>query len=642
MCGFIGFFDPKGLDKNESLFLLDKLSKKIIHRGPNSYGKWIDANSGIAFAHRRLAVLDISNNGNQPMVSNSNRFIIVFNGEIYNHISLREKLRREYGYKDWRGNSDTETLLASFEFYGIEKTLNICRGMFSFCLWDLKRKILILCRDRFGEKPLYYGWNNGTFIFGSELKAIKQHPKFVNKIRRESIDDQLRLKYIPSPYSIYENIYKLKPGNLIKVSLENPYKEIENINYWDFKDNIYKSKLNEIDLADEEILSMLEEKLFEVIKLQMISDVNIGSFLSGGIDSSLITALMQSSSNKPIKTFSIGFEEDSYNEAAKAKEISSYLGTDHTEMYLNSNDALKIIPEIPYIYDEPFSDASQIPTIALCKLAKQKVTVALSGDGGDELFAGYSRYLLVDKLLDKSNFIPIKLKKYASKILSLINNSIWDQSLDLLNINDGSYKINKLISFLNKNTFDEMYYSLLNNWSTINNLVFGIDKKNERNLLNQYSFLDNYVQKMMAIDSTGYLIDDIMVKVDRASMSTSLETRAPFLDHELTNLVWRFPFKKKIKQGNTKWILKEILKRYLPEKIIIKKKKGFTLPISNWLKNDLKDWAESQLNITRLKNEGYLNPYIINKVWEEHKKGNNCYQYDLWNVLMFQSWLENN
>ncbi len=642
MCGFIGFFDPKGLDKNESLFLLDKLSKKIIHRGPNSYGKWIDANSGIAFAHRRLAVLDISNNGNQPMVSNSNRFIIVFNGEIYNHISLREKLRREYGYKDWRGNSDTETLLASFEFYGIEKTLNICRGMFSFCLWDLKRKILILCRDRFGEKPLYYGWNNGTFIFGSELKAIKQHPKFVNKIRRESIDDQLRLKYIPSPYSIYENIYKLKPGNLIKVSLENPYKEIENINYWDFKDNIYKSKLNEIDLADEEILSMLEEKLFEVIKLQMISDVNIGSFLSGGIDSSLITALMQSSSNKPIKTFSIGFEEDSYNEAAKAKEISSYLGTDHTEMYLNSNDALKIIPEIPYIYDEPFSDASQIPTIALCKLAKQKVTVALSGDGGDELFAGYSRYLLVDKLLDKSNFIPIKLKKYASKILSLINNSIWDQSLDLLNINDGSYKINKLISFLNKNTFDEMYYSLLNNWSTINNLVFGIDKKNKRNLLNQYSFLDNYVQKMMAIDSTGYLIDDIMVKVDRASMSTSLETRAPFLDHELTNLVWRFPFKKKIKQGNTKWILKEILKRYLPEKIIIKKKKGFTLPISNWLKNDLKDWAESQLNITRLKNEGYLNPYIINKVWEEHKKGNNCYQYDLWNVLMFQSWLENN
>tara|TARA_B100000212_G_C27377209_1_gene535252 strand:+ start:1203 stop:3131 length:1929 start_codon:yes stop_codon:yes gene_type:complete len=642
MCGFIGFFDPKGLDKNESLFLLDKLSKKIIHRGPNSYGKWIDANSGIAFAHRRLAVLDISNNGNQPMVSNSNRFIIVFNGEIYNHISLREKLRREYGYKDWRGNSDTETLLASFEFYGIEKTLNICRGMFSFCLWDLKRKILILCRDRFGEKPLYYGWNNGTFIFGSELKAIKQHPKFVNKIRRESIDDQLRLKYIPSPYSIYENIYKLKPGNLIKVSLENPYKEIENINYWDFKDNIYKSKLNEIDLADEEILSMLEEKLFEVIKLQMISDVNIGSFLSGGIDSSLITALMQSSSNKPIKTFSIGFEEDSYNEAAKAKEISSYLGTDHTEMYLNSNDALKIIPEIPYIYDEPFSDASQIPTIALCKLAKQKVTVALSGDGGDELFAGYSRYLLVDKLLDKSNFIPIKLKKFASKILSLINNSIWDQSLDLLNINDGSYKINKLISFLNKNTFDEMYYSLLNNWSTINNLVFGIDKKNKRNLLNQYSFLDNYVQKMMAIDSTGYLIDDIMVKVDRASMSTSLETRAPFLDHELTNLVWRFPFKKKIKQGNTKWILKEILKRYLPEKIIIKKKKGFTLPISNWLKNDLKDWAESQLNITRLKNEGYLNPYIINKVWEEHKKGNNCYQYDLWNVLMFQSWLENN
>ena len=650
MCGITGFYS-----KNSSTFdnAILKMNSAISHRGPDNSGLWQDKNSGIVFGHQRLSILDLSSAGNQPMLSNSERFIITYNGEIYNHLNIRNEIKKKNLNLKWKSSTDTETLLEALELWGVEETLKKTVGMFAFALWDKKNRCLTLARDRIGEKPLYYGWQgsgiNKVFLFGSELKALKAHPEFTKDINHNAIALQLRHNYIPDPYSIYKNIFKLLPGHYLELT-ENDLKKNILTNpkiYWSLTKTAFYGKINQLTLSENNIQNNLEDLLKLSIKKQMISDVPLGAFLSGGIDSSIVVALMQSQSNNPIKTFTIGFSEHDYDEAKYAKKIAKHLHTEHTELYISSTEALDVIPKLPSIYDEPFSDSSQIPSFLLSQLTKKNVKVALSGDGGDELFCGYNRYISTENWSKKFSLLPIRLRKSLAFIIQSMSPNRWNQLIKFLpglnkNLNFG-HKMHKGASALEAKSLLDVYYILISQLQNPNDIL--IKGKELGTFFTEFrpelqKFNDH--EKMMVLDLLSYLPNDILVKVDRSSMASSLETRVPFLDHELIEYAWKIPHSYKFRQGKGKRILRQILNNYVPKNLTERPKKGFGIPLDIWLRGPLKDWAENLLNEKKLSQQGYFNPLLIRNKWNEHISNKKNWHYSLWNVLMFQAWIESN
>jgi asparagine synthase (glutamine-hydrolysing) len=650
MCGISGFYSKSPFQSNE---ILKKMNLAIYHRGPDDTGIWQDDNAGIFFGHQRLSIIDLSKAGHQPMISNSGRFILTYNGEIYNHLKIRKELEKNNSNIIWRGNSDTETILEAIDFWGIELTLRKTEGMFAFGLWDQKTRSLTLARDRIGEKPLYFGWQgkggNKVFLFGSELKALKAHPEFRAEIRRDSIALQLRHNCIPAPYSIYKDIFKLLPGHYLELKESDLKNSLlpNSQTYWSLIETAIYGNNNQFTNSENNIQKDLEELLQSSVKKQMISDVPLGAFLSGGVDSSVLVALMQSQSNLPVKTFTIGFSEEDYNEADHAKKIAKHLGTNHTELYVSSKRAMEVIPKIPLIYDEPFSDSSQIPTFLVAQLASKQVKVALSGDAGDELFCGYNRYLMSKKFWNIVSLIPLSCRKILSSGLKILSSQNWQRISKVLpsssqyhNFGD---KIYKGVDALKAKTLSDLHYILSSHWQNPTEIVF--NTKQSATIFNELRPLLkdlNDQEQMMALDFVTYLPDDILVKVDRASMASSLETRIPFLDHKLIEYVWKIPHSLKYRNGKGKWILRQILNKYVPKNLTERPKMGFAVPIDTWLRGPLRDWAENLLNEKRLIEEGYFNPKLIRDKWTEHLSGKRNWQHHLWDILMFQAWIDAN
>jgi len=595
-------------------------------RGPDDAGIWFDQENGVGLSHARLSIVDLSSSGHQPMSSLDNRWIIAFNGEIYNHLQLRTQLEFQNSEPDWRGHSDTETLLACFSVWGIEETLRAAVGMFAFALWDDQEQELTLGRDRLGEKPLYWGWCGDTLLFGSELKALKAHPDFNAGVDRGALSLLLRHGYIPKPYTIYQGIEKLAAGEYVQIKKGHLRTDVQPKEYWQLNQVIDNGLANPFSGTDTQAKDLLEETISQSVSGQMLADVPLGAFLSGGVDSSTVVALMQQQSKQPVRTFAIGFDEPGYNEAEYAKEVARHLGTDHTELYVSAQDALDLIPRLPEIYCEPFADSSQLPTFLVSRLAKQHVTVALSGDGGDELFGGYNPYQFAPRVWGKLKMLPLPLREIAFRLIS---------GLPL------SDRLDKLLRVLPAKDKEQFYHLLMSHWANPNQLVIG--GQTRPTLINspsQWPQTDSFENWMMAMDAGQYMADDILVKVDRAAMANSLETRVPLLDHRVVELAWKIPQHMKIRGGVGKWILREVLYRHVPREMIERPKKGFTIPLGQWLRGPLRDWAESLLNVNRLEQEGYFIPSAVRGVWAEHLQGKRDHGRKLWSILMFQAWLE--
>jgi asparagine synthase (glutamine-hydrolysing) len=656
MCGFAGFLGGQWLDGGRGAeFRLREMNDRISHRGPDSDGYWHDANTGMALGHRRLAIVDLSPAGHQPMLSADGRFIIAFNGEIYNHLSLRASLEKKMTIDSlvWRGHSDTETLLAGFSAWGIRGTIERCEGMFAIAVWDRETRTLTLIRDRLGEKPLYYGWQgigcDSTFLFGSELKALKAHPTFAAEVDREALSLFMMHGYIPTPYSIYQGVRKLPAGTMLNISMDS--RDSKPISYWSLLQVASCGVLQPFKNTSNELVNELDSLLNSSVKQQMMGDVPIGAFLSGGVDSSTIVALMQAQSSRPVHTFTIGFHEAGYDEAEHANAVAKHLGTNHTELYVSPQQARDVIPRLPNLYCEPFSDSSQIPTFLVSQLARQHVSVSLSGDGGDELFAGYNRYVMGQKLWGKLSRLPVRLREELAKMITGVSPQLWNHLLapiqgllppSLAQISIGD-KLHKGAGVMAARTPSEFYQLLISHWSDPSELVIGATESPA--LLtnaNQHLKIDDFIHQMMVLDMLTYLPDDILTKVDRAAMGVSLETRVPLLDHRVVEFAWRIPLDYKLRNGVGKWLLRQVLYKYVPKKLIERPKMGFAVPIDIWLRGPLRDWAEELLSESRLKREGYLNPTPIRQKWAEHLSGKRNWQAQLWNVLMFQAWLEAN
>ncbi len=560
------------------------------------------------------------------MHSACDRYVTAFNGEIYNHMALRRQLEVGGVAPEWRGHSDTETLLACFSAWGLEKTLQATVGMFSLALWDEQEQLLTLARDRLGEKPLYWGWCNQTLLFGSEVKALKAHPAFNAEVNRDSLALLLRYNSIPAPYSIYQGIHKLPPGHMVQIRQGDDAGEAIPKAYWALNDVIESGLANPFVGSDGEAVSALEQRITQSVKGQMLADVPLGAFLSGGVDSSTVVALMQQQSSQPVRTFAIGFNEPGYNEAQYAKEVAEHLGTNHTELYVGTQDALSVIPDLPGIYCEPFADSSQIPTFLVSKMAKQQVTVALSGDGGDELFGGYNPYQFAPKVWRLVRRLPLKLRKLAVAVL------------EDAPVPDKLYKLLRVLPSADREAF---YEALMSHWQEPEHAVIGAGVvPTAMNSPSLWPKTDCFEHWMMAIDSKQYMSDDILTKVDRAAMASSLESRVPLLDHRVVEFAWQLPIHQKIRNGTGKWALREVLYRHVPREMIERPKKGFSIPLAEWLRGPLSDWAEALLDEVRLKREGYFRAAPIRKLWNEHRNGRRDNALKLWSVLMFQAWLE--
>lgn len=672
MCGFVGFLTAGPWARDEAApDLLARMANTIVHRGPDSAGYWHDAASGIALGHRRLAIVELSPAGAQPMASNCGRYVIAFNGEIYNHLDLRKQLGgggsphplplpggegintphapRLTPHLAWRGHSDTETLLAGFSAWGIRATLERSIGMFAIAVWDKKERTLTLARDRLGEKPLYYGWQGqGTdacLLFGSDLAALKAHPAFAADVNRDALALYMRHNYIPAPHSIYQGIHKLPPGCVLTVSLAAREPKIES--FWSLAQMAQAGVATPFDGTDDQAVDALEALLKDAVRQQMMADVPLGAFLSGGIDSSTVVALMQAQSQCPVKTFTIGFNEEGYNEAVHAKAVAQHLGTDHTELYVTPKQALDVIPRLPQLYSEPFADSSQIPTFLVSQLARQQVTVSLSGDAGDELFAGYNRYVFTRNLWGKLGRLPQPLRRMGAAGIQALSPAAWNAlckplrpllpgALRQANMGD---KLHKGAAVLNARSVDELYLGLVTHWEP-GGLVLGATEPftHLRGQPLPLAGLDE-AQRMMALDTITYLPDDILVKVDRAAMGVSLETRVPMLDHRVVEFAWQLPQHMKLRGDVGKWALRQVLYRHVPEKVIERPKMGFGVPIDSWLRGPLRAWAEDLLSESRLRQQAYFNPAPIRQKWAEHLSGKRNWQHHLWDVLMFQAWL---
>jgi len=651
MCGLTGYLDADGGSYEEMAKRLELMTHAISHRGPDADGLWVDKEAGVGLGHRRLSIVDLSAAGQQPMTSSSGRFVMVFNGEIYNHQDIRRDIVRQSDNVGWRGHSDTETLLVGFDTWGVVATVKKSVGMFAFALWDRQEKTLTLGRDRMGEKPLYYGWqgegNNGAFLFGSELKALRQHPSFYSQIDRNALCLLLRYNYIPAPHAIYQRIRKLEPGTLLTVSLET--RTSEKYTYWSVSETVVKGCSDPFSGGPEAAVDGLEELLKRSIGEQMVADVPVGAFLSGGVDSSAVVALMQSQSNEAVKTFTIGFSEARFDEAVYARAVAKHLGTEHTELYVSPEQVLAVIPKLPELYCEPFADSSQIPTFLVAQLAQQQVKVSLSGDGGDELFCGYNRYLMTQLLWKKMSHVPRGARQFVAHGLGAMTPARINAVLapiqqllpDKFKLNNLSDKMHKASDVLSSRNLDELYKGLVSQWEDPASVVLdgGEPADSMISSIQTLEGLDE-IQKMMAMDAVSYLPDDILVKLDRAAMGVSLEGRVPFLDHRIVEYSWQLPLSMKLKDGVGKWVLRQVLYRHVPKKLIDRPKMGFALPISEWLRGPLKDWAEALLDEKRLKQEGFFDPLPIRQKWAEHKSCTRDWHSQLWSILMFQVWLE--
>ena len=672
MCGFAGFWSRSEGVVRDSDALIARMSTAIVHRGPDDHGAWSDKSLGIGFGFRRLSVVELSQAGHQPMLSSGGRFVIVFNGEVYNHMELRAELSPLSG---WRGTSDTETLLAGFESWGVTETLKKTVGMFAIALWDKAEKKLHLIRDRFGEKPLYYGWtgqgDSTSFLFGSELKSMVAFTGFNNPVSRNALTQYMRFTYVPAPYSIYKDVYKLEPGCMLTVDGFVPnspsgvmrpgatYDSIKIFRWWSLKSVVERTAGHQIG-SSEEASIRLEESLSRSVKLQSLADVPLGAFLSGGIDSSAVVALMQKHSMSKVKTFTIGFEDASFDESPYAGAVARHLGTDHYSFLVTSKDAQEVIPLLPHMFDEPFADSSQIPTHLVSKVAKSQVTVALSGDAGDELFGGYNRYFWGPRIWNRLSKLPFGVRRALGCGIVKLPVSVWDSlgraikpiipgALGVAKVGDKAHKLAGRLGEVRN--LDDLYLSLVSEWTDSASVVKLFDDETNDCDFRQVSVLNDQLPTkgldqsyltMMYKDSMSYLTDDILCKVDRAAMSVSLETRIPFLDHRVAETAWSMSVEQKI-QGNVgKIVLRDVLYKYVPRELIDRPKAGFGIPVGEWLKGPLRNWAEGLLNQKRLESEGYFYSSPIQRAWTEHLSGRCDHTPKLWTVLMFQAWLENN
>lgn len=640
MCGLTGFWDfSQRFNQEDLVAIATKMADSIKNRGPDSCGAWADVKQGLAMAHRRLAIIDLSDAGKQPMHSCSGRFVIAYNGEVYNFATIQDELIN-LGHK-FIGHSDTEVILAAYEEWGIELATTKFIGMFAMAIWDRKTEELILIRDRLGVKPLYFGTIANTFFFGSQLKSFFTHPLWNGTIDPDALSKYVKLNYVPTPYSIFKHIYKLEPASILRI---NNKQQIIKTKYWDLEKVILaRDYINAEHMAIDSLHSLLKDS----VKIRMISDVSLGAFLSGGIDSSLVVALMQSMSSSQVKTFTIGFSDKSYNEAEFANSVAKHLGTCHQELILESSQALELIPSLPEIYDEPFADSSQIPTLLVSKLARQQVTVSLSGDGGDELFAGYNRYYLWNKIISRIDWLPKELRILSANIIQSISLNNWRTVNKILNINNFEDKLYKLANILPFSTKADFYNNVISFWinsnpilnTSNNDVVFNQDLVYLRDR-EGVAKINDFVEQMQFLDINNYLLDDILTKVDRASMHYGLEAREPLLDHRVVEFSWQLPMHMKIRGSEQKWILKQILGKYLPKNLINRPKMGFGVPIGDWLKTDLRNWASDLLNPKKIDNQGLFDSKIINTRLQQHLSGKKNYQYDLWGILMFQAWYD--
>ncbi len=641
MCGIIGIFHRGCHAWQQDLKVAaQNMVASLIHRGPDAGGIWSDAEAGIALGHRRLAIIDLSPTGQQPMLSQNGRWVIVFNGEIYNFIEIRSRLAREG--VSFRGRSDTEVLLEAVATWGVYKTLSATNGMFAFALWDRQTRTLTLARDRLGEKPLYYATCNGNVLFGSELKALRQHPSFLAEMDREALVLYLRFGYIPAPYSIYRNVKKLPPGTSLQIESTSSDSFVP-IPYWSLAEAIdagaeHRKRASVTEAADE-----LEPLLMDAVRLRMESDVPLGAFLSGGIDSSLVTAFMQRNSSQPIRTFTIGFQEPAFDEAGFSKKVAQHLGTDHTELYVTPEQALAVVPMLPNLFDEPFSDSSAIPTFLVSTLARSQVTVALSGDGGDELFSGYTRYRIAE--LQWLRTLPKSLRKILTRCIQRFSPTAWDQLAaqlpKLLRTKNIGEKLYKLEIIANAASIEDAYRKLVSFWDQPTTLA---DQTQEPDCpfqtALQYQALCEPMHRMMYADTVSYLPDDILAKVDRASMAVSLESRIPLLDHRIVEYAWRLPLETKFSDGVGKRVLRTLLERHVPSSLIERPKMGFGIPLAAWLRGPLRPWAEDLLSARRLHDMGLVDVATVRCHWEEHLSGRRNWQHHLWIILSLVAWYE--
>lgn len=639
MCGLTGVL---GVGPDASPERLSAMVASLRHRGPDDADVWCDEGAGIGIGHARLAIVELSAAGRQPMRSVSGRYVLAFNGEIYNHEKLRVELAGEGRAPAWRGHSDTETVLAGFEAWGITATIQKMVGMFAVAVWDARDRALTIARDRLGEKPLYYGWQGSAFIFGSELKALKAHPAFAAGIDRNALAAFIRYGYIPAPMSIFGGIHKLPPATLLTVTNAGS-REGRPVPYWSLLDVARQGMREPFTGSDAEAQRELEATLADAVSGQQMSDVPLGAFLSGGIDSSVIVSLMQAQSSRPVHTFTIGFDSEQYNEAVQAAAVARHLGTDHTELYVTPEQARNVIPRLPRLYDEPFADSSQIPTFLVSQLARQHVTVSLSGDAGDELFGGYNRYSWTRKVMA----VPAPARRLAAVALTALSPTQWERVASALRpltpaslrMRMPGHKAHKLAAVLGVRSEAELFHRLISIWSDPDAIVIdGRDPVDLRAAWDSLADFPSTEQRMMALDALAYLPDDILCKVDRAAMGVSLETRVPFLDHRVVALAWRLPLHMKIREGQRKWILRQILYKHVPRELVERPKMGFGVPIDAWLRGPLREWAEDLLDQSRLRQEGYLRPGSIRQLWAEHLSAKRDWQYPLWNVLMFQAW----
>lgn len=639
MCGFAGFLNFSASTGEADLrTTASAMGQTLRHRGPDAEGCWVDAETGIALAHRRLSIIDLSPNGAQPMTSATGRSIIAYNGEVYNFDEIRKALTAE-GRGPFRGSSDTEIVLEACETWGVEQAVKRFIGMFAFALWDRETRTLTLVRDRIGIKPLYWAQFGDLFLFGSELKALRAHSSWSPQIDQNAIAAFMRHNYIPAPHTIYRGVSKLPPGSILQLG---PQGQPKITPYWSLDDIAQEGRNNRLPDDDKTATDALEGLLSDAVRQRMISDVPLGAFLSGGIDSSTIVALMQANSNRPVKTFSIGFSESGYDEAQYAKQVAAHLGTDHTELYVEPAQAMAMIERLPDMFDEPFADSSQIPTFLVSELTRPHVTVSLSGDGGDELFAGYNRYFQTTGAVGRLMNAPRPLRTGLAASLNGLSPGAWDQLFNLVpkrwrppQAGDKLYKLADVLRGDNS----AFYRRLVSHWDTPSDVVLGGSEP--QGLLWDPTLADRFpdaIERMQYLDTKTYLPDDILTKVDRASMAVSLEARVPLLDHRVVAFAWQLSSRHKVRNGKGKWLLRQVLQRYVPRELVERPKMGFGIPLDRWLRGPLRDWAEDLLSEYSLQQTGVLAPAPIRQKWQEHLGGGRNWQYHLWDVLMFQAW----
>jgi asparagine synthase (glutamine-hydrolysing) len=648
VCGIAGLFDPQRRTSTDQLgHQAAAMAEALTHRGPDDSGLWVDPDGRVAFGHRRLAIIDLSPEGHQPMVSPDGRWVISYNGEIYNSGELGRQLVREGLVL--RGSSDTEVLLGAVQRWGVDRALDASEGMFALVLWDRHLRQLHLARDRFGEKPLYYGWVGARLAFGSELKALSRLPDFAPELDRDGVAVYLSRNCIPAPRTVYRDVFKLEPGQLLSFEGDiQPGLMPEGRRYWSVGSAVEDARRRPLSGPAEVLTDQMEGVLAKAVQARMVADVPVGAFLSGGVDSSLVVSLMQQFSDHPVRTFTVGFADRAFDESKEAAAVAAHLGTDHTSLPVTDADAADVIPLLPEVWDEPFSDISQIPVLLVSRLARTRVSVSLSGDGGDELFAGYNRHAWLERLWRKASVLPDPLRRSAGSALSRIPPGLVDgvgrfsHALPVRwQVRNPATKVAKLGRVLSSADPHSAYLALLSHWDQSERLVIGSAPADPTaSISSSWPTLPGITEQMLWLDVVGYLPDDILTKLDRAAMASGLETRVPFLDRDVFDLAWRLPMDMKLRGGVTKWILRQVLYRHVPRVLVDRPKMGFGLPIGSWLRGPLRPWAEELLAERRLRHQGLLDPLPIRQAWAQHQAGRRDLAYELWDVLALQAWLD--